>query len=198
MKTIMAVVLTVIFIAAEADAQVYFQAPVEFSGTGCQPDSYTFSGNGTDTLSILFSSYDAANPPDEAASGLQRTACSFAVPIHLPQGYQVSAVTADWRGYAQGSTKLFREYFFAGKTKGETISNPVDDYTERDENMHFSSCRESAGEEMILRINSSVQAVDNDSYIVVDSVDMKNSLTLHVQVEQCPLQALDAVLKLLL
>lgn len=46
-------------LASHADAQVVFKAPMEFAGTGCKPGSYTFTGEGTDTLTVMFSSYDA-------------------------------------------------------------------------------------------------------------------------------------------
>lgn len=180
--------------SVEAAAQVYFQTPIQFAGTGCPPDSYRVSGDGTATLSILFSGYDAANPPEKAASKLQRTACSFAVPVHVPSGYQLSVVTADWRGYAAGITQLFREYFFAGKAGSRKSSQPISDYVERDDELRYGSC----GEDVLLRINSSVRADGADSYISVDSVDMQNGVLFHLQWEKCGALALPAVLKLLL
>lgn len=180
--------------SVEAAAQVYFQTPIQFAGTGCQPDSYVVFGAGTETLSILFSGYDAANPPEKAASKLQRTACSFAVPVHVPSGYQLSVVTADWRGYAAGTTELFREYFFAGKEGVRKSSQPTSDYVERDDDLRYSSC----GEDVLLRINSSVRADSADSYISVDSVDMQNGVLFHLHWEKCGPLALPAVLQLLL
>jgi hypothetical protein len=198
-KRIIALVLAAVIIlaAANADAQVYFKAPVEFAGTGCQPSSYRFSGEGTDTLSILFSAYDAANPQENASSKLQRAACSFAVPIHVPTGCQISVMTADWRGYAKGATELFREYFFAGREGISKTSNPSGDFTERDDNLKHETFS-AYGEDMILRINSSVRAIDNDSYIVVDTVDLQNTLVLHLATVKCGSLPLPAILNLLL
>jgi hypothetical protein len=191
-----AAALSVINLAAESYAQtVYFKEPMEFAGTGCGTDSYKFSGQGTDTLSILFSEYDAADPADGAASGLQHTSCSFAVPIHVPAGYQISELKADWRGFAEGSTELSREYFFAGETGVYKTSNPAGNFTEQDQNMNFSSCAKDGEKDIILRINSSVQATETNSYIVIDSVDQ--SLILKLQLEKCPNQ-LPAVYNLLL
>uniref|UniRef100_UPI0040569A73 DUF4360 domain-containing protein n=1 Tax=Candidatus Electronema sp. TaxID=2698783 RepID=UPI0040569A73 len=185
------------FAVTEAAAQVYFNAPVKFAGTGCGAGSYAVSGAGTDTLSILFSAYDAASPAENAASGLDRASCSFAVPISVPAGCQISVLTADWRGFAEGDTELFREYFFAGQNGISKITNPVGNYTERDSRMRHETVSVS-GEEMKLRINSSVRALADDSYIVVDSADMHNTLVLHVEQQSCGTRALPAVFKLLL
>lgn len=198
-KTIYVLYFSTLFfvnIAIESYAQtVYFKEPMEFAGTGCGTGSYTFSGEETATLSILFSKYDAAEPADGAASGLQHTSCSFAVPIHVPAGYQISKLKADWRGYAEGAVEFFREYFFAGKIGVKKISNPSNYFIEEDQNINFSSCAENGEEDIILRINSSIQATSNESYINIFSVDQ--SLILKLQIEKCP-NPLPAVFNLLL
>uniref|UniRef100_UPI0040579529 DUF4360 domain-containing protein n=1 Tax=Candidatus Electronema sp. TaxID=2698783 RepID=UPI0040579529 len=186
------------FAVTEAAAQVYFNAPVKFAGTGCGAGSYTVSGEGTDTLTVLFSVYDAALPAENAESDLERASCNFAVPISVPAGHQVSVMTADWRGYADGSTKFLREYFFAGQTEGiKKESSPSGDYTESDSELThetFSKC----GEDVTLRINSSVEALTDGSYIAVDSADMQNTLVLHVEQKSCGKRALPAVFNMLL
>lgn len=200
MKTILIPFLTVASVALlllEANARVTFQEPLEFAGTGCQPHSYTFSGQGTDTLTVLFSAYDAAQPKENAASGMQHTSCSFAVPLRVPAGYQVSTMTADWRGYAEGGTELFREYFFAGELGSRITSTPSGEFVERDNELEydtFSQC----GEDVILRINSSVNAVENESYIALDSIDIQNTLEVHIRWQRCGRTPLSAILPLLL
>jgi len=184
--------------AAEAAAQVYFNAPVEFAGTGCGAGSYRISGAGTDTLTVLFSAYDAAMPAENAASGLERASCSFAVPISVAAGCQISVLTADWRGFAEGETELFREYFFAGQQEGiKKTTSPFENYTERDSRMRHETFSVS-GEEVTLRINSSVRALAADSYISVDSTDLHNTLILHLKQEGCGKRTFPAVLNLLL
>ena len=185
-KTVHAVFVfaAVAFFASQAGAQVTFNAPMQFAGTGCKPGEYSFSGDGTDTLTVLFSAYDASNPKDNAASGMQRTACSFVVPVKVPPGYQVSTMTSDWRGYAEGRTELFREYFFAGQRGPQARSNPKGNYTERDNLMHatWSGCK---GGSIPLRINSSVRAITRPSYIAVDTVDLQNKVVFHLQSRRC-------------
>ncbi|WP_417916102.1 DUF4360 domain-containing protein [Candidatus Electronema sp. JC] len=170
--------------ATQAAAQVVFQAPMQFAGTGCKPGEYSFSGDGTDTLTVLFSAYDAGKPTENAASGMQRTACSFVVPVKVPPGFQVSTMTTDWRGFAEGRTELFREYFFAGQRGPQARTNPKGNYTERDNLMHntWSGCN---GGVVPLRINSSVRAVSNPSYIAVDTVDLQNKVVFQLHSRRC-------------
>ncbi len=200
MKKITSVFAALFFVnlAVESYAQT-FNGTVEFAGTGCGTGLYapSVSGDGTDTLSILFSKYDAADPAADAASGLQNASCNFAVPIHVPAGYQISELKADWRGFSAGPTEFFREYFFAGKTGIRKTSNPYSDFTEQDQNIKFSSCAENGEKDIILRINSSIKAMgsENYNYIVIDSVDQ--SLILKLQIEKCQ-NSLPAVYNLLL
>ncbi|MCW5198648.1 DUF4360 domain-containing protein [Desulfobulbus sp. F3] len=174
----LAVVIGVV-IAKQGDAQVIFQSPMQFAGTGCQPGSYSFSGEGIDTLTVLFSAYDAAKPRDKAASKLENTACSFVVPVQVPPGFQVSTLTADWRGFAEGSTQLFREYFFAGGRGPQKTSSPRGNYTESDNLMHaiWSGCK---GGTVPLRIMSRVRAVGSPSYISV-----QEAVRFHLTVRAC-------------
>lgn len=169
--------------ASQADAQVIFKAPMEFAGTGCKPGSYTFAGDGTDTLTVMFSAYDAGNPASQAASGMQRTSCNFAVPVQVPAGYQVSTMTSDWRGFAKGSTQLRREYFFAGQRGPAKTTKPSGNFVERDDLAHatFSKC----GGDVMLRINSSTNATGPNSYIAVDTVDLQNKVVFQVKWRSC-------------
>jgi len=170
---------------AHADS-VFFKAPMNFAGTGCPAGSMSVTGENTDTLTVMFDKYDAAKPNSKAASKMERTGCSFSVPVHVPQGFQVSNMTADWRGYAEGSTELFREYFFAGQTGPKVRSNPKSNYTLTDNLQHatWSPCN---AREVPMRINSSVRAAGNPSYISVDSIDLHNKVKLvfHLSSRAC-------------
>ncbi|MCW5206436.1 DUF4360 domain-containing protein [Desulfobulbus sp. F5] len=199
MKKIIVATLAAAFciVTAEADAQVYFNSPIDFAGTGCKLGSYIFSGEKTDTLTVMFSAYDAANPSSNAVSGLQNTSCNFVIPVYVPQGYQVSTMTTDWRGYAEGSTELFREYFFAGAKGIGKISNPSGNYTERDDDLIYTTCS-SYGEDVFLRINTSVRAIDSKSYIVVDTADFQNNVIFHLNWKKCDPILLPSIFLLLL
>ncbi len=168
--TVILVALTgILFATAHASSRspVYFKAPMKFRGTGCPgANSITVSGEDATTMTVVFDQFDAARPKDNAASGNMRSSCSFVVPVHVPQGLQVSTMTADWRGYAEGKTKLHREYFFAGQRGPSKTSKPEGDFTLTDDLMHaiWSDCK---GRDVPMRINSSVQATSNNSYIAI-------------------------------
>ncbi|MCI5193620.1 MAG: DUF4360 domain-containing protein [Candidatus Electrothrix sp. AU1_5] len=181
-------VATCTFIASQAFARppVYFEAPIKFRGTGCPgPNSVTVSGAGTDTLTVLFDQYDAAKPTRNAASKMMRTACSFVVPVRVPNGIQVSHLTADWRGYAEGRTSLHREYFIAGEKQNVPNEKPKGDYTVRDNLAHATWASSCNGGVFPMRINSSVRAMSQPSYIAVDTVDLKNKIVFQVKWRRC-------------
>ena len=184
--------------STNASAQVYFNGPVEFAGTGCGAGSYTVSNDVPNILTIQFSAYDAAYPTDSAASGLQRSACSFTVPIHVPAGYQISTLSADWRVYGEGAVEFFREYFFAGEIGESKLTIPSGTIFERDQ-MQIGSCAERRAKDILLRVNSAVSAANdgNYNYIAIDSVDQSLALTLELYLEKCP-SPIPSILNLLL
>ena len=209
LNTVLSIVLgtatTLVFnYTCAAEEQPYFKAPVEFRGTGCPGfNSVSVSGENTDTMTILFDQFDAAKPKDNAASGMMRTSCNFAVPVHIPAGFQVSTLTADWRGYAERETELHREYFIAAQTESQltktTTFNEIDgiNYTELDslEPGHYTACQTQA-RDVILRINSRVLAEGSDSYIVVDTID--KALVFELNWQACNTSAIPPILWLLL
>lgn len=178
--------LTVSATANAADS-VYFKSPINFAGTGCKADSVAVTGENSTTLSILFDAYDAGKT---SASGLRRTSCNFAVPVHVPQGYQVSVLKADWQGFAEGKTELRRKYFFAGHPNQPwSVSNFNDsngiNYLKTDGRIHRSLSFSKCGKDKILRINSSIRAKGKNSYIAVDTADLSNKVIFRVQWRRC-------------
>lgn len=172
---------------ANKNDPVYFKAPINFAGTGCPAGSIAVTGENTDTLSILFDKYDAGK---DSESGKRRAACSFAVPVHVPQGYQVSVLTADWQGYAEGKAELRRKYFFAGEpnvpTQVNRINSPSgDDFLFQDGRIHESLSVSACGEDKVLRINSSIKAQGNQSYAAIDTADLKNTVQFQLQWKRC-------------
>ncbi|MCI5191148.1 MAG: DUF4360 domain-containing protein [Candidatus Electrothrix sp. AS4_5] len=181
MKKVTVLIVAVIGIALvgiEADIvnaaderPVYFKTPIKFKGTGCPTGSYTVSGEHTDTITIMFDQYDAAKPKDNAASRMMRTACNFVVPVHVSQGLQVSTITAVWKGYSEGKTKLHREYFLLGPRRA-LIDIPEGDYILRDNLTHTwaNSCR---GGTLPIRISTSVRTVSKPNHISLDKLTFK-------------------------
>ncbi len=166
---------------------VYFKAPLDFAGTGCPAGSTAVAGENTDTLSILFGSYDAGK---DSVSGKKRVACSFAVPVHVPEGMQVSVMKADWQGFVEGKGELRRKYFFAGQPNEpwevSTFNKPAGySFTETDARLHGSLSFSECGEDKVIRINSSIRARGSNSYMAVDTLDLQNKVVFKLQWRQC-------------
>ncbi|MEZ5537375.1 MAG: DUF4360 domain-containing protein [Thiolinea sp.] len=187
--SLFSVALLGLSMAAPASASpVFFKSPIGFAGTGCPAGSISVTGENTDTLSVLFDSYDAGS---DAASGQgRRASCSFAVPIQVPQGYQVSTLTADWQGFAQGSAQLKRKYFFAGQPDAPWLTDYFNsrsgtDYLKRDTLVHSTTTWSECGRSVNLRINSNILSGGSGSYIAVDTVDLKNKVQFRMQWRKC-------------
>lgn len=166
-------------LSAQTKAPVHFIAPAQMAGTGCPSGSFRASGEGSSALTVALSKYDAASPASAAASGMERAACSFALPLRVPQGWQISSLTMTWKGRAKGKTELRREYFLAGERGTVKTSQPSGPFKEQDKlpSSLFSSC----GEDLVLRINSSVRATAPGSQITVGGQSGKLSLRLKWQ-----------------
>ncbi|MCI5130240.1 MAG: DUF4360 domain-containing protein [Candidatus Electrothrix sp. EH2] len=196
---LLAAIISNICVAAED--QPYFKVPMDVTGTGC-PQGFTVTGEGGDTLTLMFDEYDAADPNDAAASGLTRSSCNFAVPIHMPAGSQLCQLTADWRGFSDGETELTRQYFFADQSESQIDRTNIFkedgmDFTERDSlNPGAYTVPQQQERDIILRINSAVEAKSNDSYISVDTIDKALVFTLNWQA--CTPRTLTPVLWFLL
>ncbi len=165
---------------AADDNTVYFQDPA-IAGSGCPAGStdYAITPDGQ-TLTILFDAY-SADPGNKT--------CNIAVPVHVPNGYQVSLMTADYRGFIEGSAELRRSYFFAGQTgpslKTDFSSSGGKEYTERDNLLTMSESFARCGQDVSLRINSRIRTKTNSSSISVDSLDLNNGMIFHLKYNKC-------------
>ena len=173
---------------AQAADPVFFSAPVEMAGTGCDPGSVSVVGENTSSLSVLFSRYDAGKG---AVSGLARSSCNFAVPVNVPQGYQLSVLTADWNGFVNGQGRFTRFYGTSQNPRAvnpgvKSLSSPSGaGWQANDGLMHSTMVNGCAGGKFNLRINSSVQAVGSNSYTAVDTLDMNNKVVFHLKWKKC-------------
>lgn len=172
---------------ASANDPVYFKAPLNFAGTGCPAGSVAVTGENSNTLSILFDAYDAGK---DSETGKRRTSCNFAVPVHVPQGYQVSVMSADWQGFAEGKTELRRKYFFAGNPNRPWEVSRFNDpaglnFLERDQRLHRSLSFSDCGKDKIIRINSSIRAKRSNAYVAVDTLDLQNQVVFQLQWRAC-------------
>lgn len=167
-------------------ADVTFGNPVKFKGTGCPgKGSVEVIGANSPTLSVLFGGFDAGNGKP-SASGLPRTGCSFAVPIKVLRGFQISHVTVDWETYAQGSGQLKRKFFLAGRPwqPWQRTNLSGGNRVVRDDLIHASFATGCKGGRYNMRINSQLTA-NRGSYVVVDSADLNNKIIFKVKFKKC-------------
>lgn len=167
-------------------ADVTFGSPAKFKGTGC-PGKSTVEviGENTANLIVLFGQYDAGNGKP-SASGLGRSACSFAIPINVLRGFQISAVTVDWETYTEGSAQLKRKFFLSGRpwNNWQTTNLSSGNRTVRDNLVHASFATGCKGGRYNMRINSQVSA-NSGSYAAVDSVDLNNRIIFKIKFKKC-------------
>ena len=166
--------------AAPSNNSVYFQQPA-IAGSGCPAGTATSAlTDDGQTLTILFDSY-SADPGN--------VTCNIAVPVHVPNGFQVSLMTADYRGFVQGKAELRRSYFFAGQT-GPSLVTPLassggKEYLQRDNMLTMSESFARCGQDVNLRINSRIRTRTNSSSISVDSLDLNNGMVFHLKYKRC-------------
>jgi hypothetical protein len=167
-----------------------------YGGNGCPNGSAsaTLSPDGK-SLSIIFDQFITEAGP---ASGrtLDRKSCNIAIPVHVPNGYSMSVISADYRGFVslpQGATaRIQAEYFFAGMMGprfAQDFRGRFDqDYTFTNtlgvQAMVWSPC----GADVNLRVNASMM-VKNTSYqdamATVDSADYNAGIIYQIQMRRC-------------
>jgi hypothetical protein len=178
--TLLALTAAQLSIAAPSNNIVHFKAPAS-AGTGCPNGtvSHVITPDGT-TLSILFDNY-------VAESG--NKSCNLAIPVHVPNGFQVSTLKSDFRGFVEGKAELRRSYFFAGQRGPSKISRLSSqdgrDYLERDSLLLISNNWSRCGEDVNMRINSRIRTKSNHSSISVDSLDLKTGIIFKIQYRRC-------------
>jgi hypothetical protein len=90
-----------------------------YGGTGCPNGSAsaTLTPDGK-SLSIIFDSFVTEAGP-QSGKTLDRKNCDIAIPVHVPQGFSLSVIAVDYRGFVslpnrQASARLSAEYFIGG------------------------------------------------------------------------------------
>lgn len=167
-----------------------------YGGNGCPANtaSVTLSDDAK-SLSIIFDQFIV-----EAGGmnkNLERKSCSIAIPVHVPQGFSVSVVDVDYRGYVslpiQASARLTAEYFLAG-SRGpkfdKTYMGRTDtDYTFKNEIGIHAQVWSPCGADTILRVNAAMLVKTNryndEAMATVDSADFKAGILYQLQWRRC-------------
>lgn len=164
-------------------------------GTGCPGGSAsaTVSPDGS-AISVLFDNFVTQA---QGATRVDRKACSIAIPVHVPQGFSVSVIQVDYRGFnslPSGARSQFNaEYFFAGRPGprfSERFAGPLqEDYTVSTplqlNAMVWSAC----GADTNLRANASIMTTTNfrgeQAMTTVDSADISSGIIYKLQWKRC-------------
>lgn len=195
-KTLLALLLTTFSLPGFTQDSIQLGYPA-YGGNGCPSGtaSATLSPDAT-SLSIIFDQFLTEAGP---ASGrtIDRKSCNIAVPVHVPNGYSISIIAVDYRGYVglprSASARLQAEYFFAGM-RGPRFTQDFVGATDRDytfsnqlgvETLVWSPC----GADVNLRVNASMMVRNTnrslDALATVDSADVSAGMIYHVQMRRC-------------
>jgi hypothetical protein len=168
-----------------------------YGGTGCPAGtaSVTLSPDAR-ALSILFDQY-VAEAGSFTGRRIDRKSCNIAIPVNLPQGYSVSVLEVDYRGFNSiptgGRTQFNVEYFFAGQSGPRYSKVFTDrnngDYTLTNTLIASAIVWSPCGAQVNLRTNSSIMATANtrneQTMITVDSQDVTAGILYTLQWRSC-------------
>ena len=152
-----------------------------YGGSGCPANSAsaTVSPDGQE-LSVIFDKFVAKNG---------RKNCALTIPVKVPNGFQVSIYTMDYRGYVAPQTtgQLSTDYFFAGQRtrpitrvlRGET------NYSERDTVATMADVWTKCSDSINMRVNAAMSASGKGD-ATIDSVDVAHAgLVYHLKYRAC-------------
>lgn len=191
------ITLTLVLMAAAANADTIQLGSPIFGGTGCSSSTAraSISPDGKE-ISILFDDFSskAGGPGGES---IDRKNCDIAIPVKVPQGYSVAVFAIDYRGFAAipegGRLRFSADYFFAGKSSrrySKEFLGPLNDnYTFRNELRSDLDVWSACGASVILRTQSSMVTESNyrneETLATVDSIDVQSGIVYNIQYRRC-------------
>ncbi len=198
MKNIAAKLFSVLALVASMNVQaddIRLGIP-GYGGPGCPAGtaSVTLSPD-QKSLSLIFDQFLVEAGGVNARVG--RKSCNLAIPVHIPQGFSVSIISADYRGFtsvpAGGRAQFSAEFFFAGSQGPKAtriFSGPVDtDYTISNSIVTGALVWSRCGEDVNLRVNASMTAISNsrgdEVLATVDSADIQAGILYRLAWKRC-------------
>ncbi|OIQ20422.1 MAG: hypothetical protein BM556_00320 [Bacteriovorax sp. MedPE-SWde] len=168
-----------------------------YGGSGCPAGtaSATVAPDGQ-SLSIIFDDY-IVEAGGDTRKRLARKNCSIAIPVHVPQGFSVSVIDVDYRGYNMiprgGKARFSAEYFFAGRRGPKVVKNfrgeMDDEYLVRNKLGLNAAVWSPCGADVNLRVNSSMMVKTNrrkeEVMATVDSADFSSAMVYHLKFKRC-------------
>ena len=167
-----------------------------YGGNGCPANSASVTlSDDKKSLSIIFDQFIVE------AGGMNKTierkTCNIAIPVHVPQGFSISIIDVDYRGYVslpvQASARLTAEYFLAGSLGprfDKTFVGRTDtDYTFNNAIGVQAQIWSPCGADTILRVNAAMLVKTNryrdEALATVDSADFKAGMLYKLQWKRC-------------
>lgn len=167
-----------------------------YGGTGCPAGTASaVLSPDNKALTLIFDEFVVE--AGGASRTLERKSCNVAIPVHIPQGFSVSVIAVDYRGYVslpvQASARLTAEYFLAG-SQGPRFDKMFIGKTDTDYKFSnkldvnatvWSAC----GADTILRVNAAMLVKTNryndQATATVDSADFKTGILYQLQWKRC-------------
>lgn len=192
-------IVSLLALTANAADDIALGEP-SYGGSGCPQGSVgiTLSPD-SKVLSMIFDSY-VAEAGKSAGKTIDRKTCNLSVPVHVPQGFSVSILKVDYRGYVlapSGTQATFNvEYFlksFNGSSTGPKVSRAFSghdgEYMISNQLALTALIWSACGEDVNLRVNSSMTARTNsqkrDVLATVDSTDIAAGIVYQLQWRKC-------------
>lgn len=167
------------------------------AGTGC-PQGTVSAALSPDNqqLSILFDSYTVESGYTNNRQ-LDRKSCNIAIPVRVPQGYSVSIISLDYRGFVDvprgGRAQLSVDYFFAGG-RGPRFTRDFrgprsGDYLINNRLVAEAVVWSACGASTNLRTNTSLLVETNSRFdqaqASLDSIDVESGVIYNLQWRRC-------------
>ena len=186
--------------ASAANAQnkndIYLVHPA-YGGTGCPAGSASAAlSPDQKSLSILFDDF-FVEAGGSSGKRVARKACNIAIPVHVPQGFSVSLIDVDYRGYtylpSRASARFTASYFFAG-SRGPRLSKSFrgwkdDEYLFTNNLVATALSWSPCGSDVNLRVNASMMVRNSnrreEAIATVDSADLKAGIVYKIQWRRC-------------
>lgn len=167
-----------------------------YGGNGCPAGSASaVLSPDNKSLSILFDQFIVE--AGGANSSVARKSCNIAIPVHVPQGYSLSIIAVDYRGYVslpdRAQARLTAEYFLAGsigpRFEKQFLGRTDTDYTFTNDIGVQAQVWSPCGADTTLRVNAAMLVQTNRfrdaAMATVDSADFKAGLLYKLQWRTC-------------
>lgn len=150
--------------ARATDQNTTYIGKVNYKGSACPKGSVKVGLSGSkSSLSVSFRDYSIQAKGRNARG--TRKSCAIAIPLHIPQGWSVSLVNAQYSGSlaipAGGEGRMVNTYSFSGK-RGKSYQVNFDgprtqQFQLRDPLSSFASVWSNCGKKTVLHINTSMR-----------------------------------------